>query len=75
MHKYGIVKLFSTQACRRPILILNPLQLREHGQLGMPGALAQEHVTLMLRGLEQGAQVEGTHHAPDSLVKLAVAQV
>ena len=41
----------------------------------MPGALAQEHVTLMLRGLEQGAQVEGTHLAPDSLVKLAVAQV
>ena len=50
-------------------------QLKEHGQPGMPGALAQEHVTVMLLGLEQEAPVEATHHAQEAQVKLAVAQV
>ena len=52
-----------------------PFQLREDGQLGMLGELALEHVMLMLLGPEQEAQVEGTHHAQESQVKQAVAQV
>ena len=41
----------------------------------MPGALAQEHVTVMLLGREQEAPVEATHHAQEVQVKLAAAQV
>ena len=52
-----------------------PFQLRGHGQLGMPGVLAQEHVIVMLLGLEQEAPVEATHPAQEVLVELAAAQV
>ena len=52
-----------------------PFQLRGHGQLGMPGALALEHVIVMLLGLEQESPVEATHHAQEVQVKLAAAQV
>ena len=57
------------------MLCFLPFQLREHGPLGMPGAHAQEHVILMLHGLEQETPVEETHLAQEAQLKLAVAQV
>ena len=49
--------------------------MRGHGQLGMPGALVQEHVILMLLGLEQEAPTGATLHAQEAQVKLGLAQV
>ena len=60
---------------RHEVTSYSSFQLRGHGQLGMPGALAQEHVIVMLLGLEQEASVEETHHAQEVQVKLAAVQV
>ena len=49
--------------------------MRGHGQIGMHGALALEHVIVMLLGLEQEPPVVATHHAQEVQVKLAAAQV
>ena len=59
----------------RHVKSYSSFQSKGHGQLGMPGALVREHITVMLHGLEQEAPVEATHHAQEAQVKLAVAQV